>query len=292
MRATHAPGALPDDLDRPVVVVGAPRCGTTFLATLLGCHPDLAVAHEPRLTWRYGNDRKSDLLTAVDARPEVRAHIRRNLASFVHAQSSTRLVEKTPSNSLRLDFVDAVLPDARYVHVIRDGRDAVASIVQRWRGEGKTKDSAVERHRLLARAREASPRQWLLYAGEAVRRLLPESRLAPPLWGPRLPGMAALVNEIGVLGVAALQWRTCIERARWFGRHFGSRYMEVRLEDLSAEVIAQVVTFAELPDEAVFQHEFSARFRPSGASRHMLTADEHDVVEAWIATTQASLGYQ
>ena len=37
------------------------------------------------------------------------------------------MVEKTCANTLRLPFVDKVLPEARYLHIVRDGVDVVAS---------------------------------------------------------------------------------------------------------------------------------------------------------------------
>lgn len=294
MQPTALVSDIRDVLDRPIVVVGAPRCGTTFLARLLGLLPELAVAHEPRLAWKYGNHRRSDMLTAADARPEVRAHIRQHLASVVERQDGRRLVEKTPSNSLRLDFVDAVLPDARYIHVIRDGRDAVASIVERWNTEGKTSDPGVERQRLITRAREATWRQRVLFAGEALRRLMPASRHTPPLWGPRLPAMSATVSEIGIVGVAALQWRTCVEHALAYGRQqLGSRYIEVRYEDLGVDDVERIRRFAELPDDDRLVRQFQERFQaPAARSRDLLSADDHSTVQSWIQATQQFLGYQ
>ena len=70
-------------LDRPIVVVGAPRSGTTLMGELLSAHPALAHVEEPRLTWRYGNDAKSDMLGPEDARPEVCQFIRQRFAATV-----------------------------------------------------------------------------------------------------------------------------------------------------------------------------------------------------------------
>src|SRR5699024_6585477 len=42
------------------------------------------------------------------------------------------LVEKTVSNALRPDFVERVLPGARYILLIRDGRDVVESSYRMW----------------------------------------------------------------------------------------------------------------------------------------------------------------
>ncbi len=42
------------------------------------------------------------------------------------------VVEKTCATSLRVEFVRAVLPDAKYVFITRDGLDAAASAMERW----------------------------------------------------------------------------------------------------------------------------------------------------------------
>ncbi|MDQ6840024.1 MAG: sulfotransferase, partial [Actinomycetota bacterium] len=49
---------------QPVIVLGAPRSGTTLLASILSAHSQVTVVGEPRLVWRYGNDSRSDQLRA------------------------------------------------------------------------------------------------------------------------------------------------------------------------------------------------------------------------------------
>lgn len=43
-----------------------------------------------------------------------------------------RLVEKTPKNALRVPFVDTVFPDARYVHLVRQPHEEIASMIEAW----------------------------------------------------------------------------------------------------------------------------------------------------------------
>ena len=44
-----------------------------------------------------------------------------------------RLLEKTPKNSLRVPFLAAVFPDARFVYLYRDPRETVSSMLDAWR---------------------------------------------------------------------------------------------------------------------------------------------------------------
>ena len=78
-------------LDRPIVILGAPRSGTTFLARLLESHPDTARVREARLAWRYGNDGRSDELRPEHALPDVIAHIRAHFAALATELGGGRL---------------------------------------------------------------------------------------------------------------------------------------------------------------------------------------------------------
>ena len=80
----------------PVIILGAPRSGTTMLATLFEQHPDVTVVREPRLVWRFGNDRRSDELRPEHATPKVVAHIHSTFDARL-LPGRRQLVEKTPA---------------------------------------------------------------------------------------------------------------------------------------------------------------------------------------------------
>ena len=142
-------------LHQPIVVIGAPRSGTTFLGQLLRAHPAVCYLEEPRLTWRYGNDRKSDMLRPDDARPAVCRYIRETFSKRVETSGKQRLAEKTPSNALRMGFVDRVLPGCRFVHITRHGIDSVISIHRHWQdyagGVTRIKPGRIRPHRKVRR---------------------------------------------------------------------------------------------------------------------------------------------
>jgi len=281
-------------LARPVLIVGSPRSGTATIAGMLRAHPDVAYLREPRLVWRFGNDDRSDMLEPSDARPEVIAHIRKAFAAMVRGQNGSRMVEKTPSNALRIPFVDAVLPDCRVVHVIRNGPDAIVAIRRKWLETPHGASTVRQKDRVRRHLREMDWRQMSSYAKEASRQFLPAS-LAPVLgrrtWGPRLPGIDALVRELDLLEVCALQWRTCVERACHFGRMLGSdRYLEVRLEEMTVDTAKAIAVFCDLDHPAVVDG-FSRQYDP-----HMIVSrgDAIDSAErarimAWIEPTIAYL---
>lgn len=287
--------SLPEKpLDRPIIVVGSPRSGTTLLGDLLEAHPALAYMQEPRLLWRYGNDGKSDALRPDDARPEVCQHIRGKLARFVADSGRPRLLEKTPSNSLRLGFIDRVLPECRIVHIMRHGVQSVLSIRRFWEQYAGVRVKG----RIGRRFKELDWRRAPYYAREALHVLLPRrlSRIAGrPVWGPRIPGIDGLVRDLDLLDVCCLQWRMCVEAACAYGRTLpDERYMECRLENMSPELLREVLEFAELDDAPELWERFEQRFDPTQPAGRLTGADPADIdrILAWTEPTLRWLGYE
>ena len=279
-------------LQRPIVIVGAPRSGTTMLGELLGAHPDLAHLQEPRLTWKYGNDRRCDMLRPEDARPNVRRHIRQAFAAAVLESGRPRLVEKTPSNSLRMGFVENVLPGCLFIHIVREGIESTLSIRRFWEQHAH----GVIPGKLLQRLREMSPRQIPFYAREFLRRAMPKplrGLARPAVWGPRVPGVEGLLGDLKLLEVCALQWRMCVEAARSYGSQLPSdRYLEIRLEELSSENLRSILRFCDLDDSPVVHRAFEQRFdaRQTRHNESEASAEDVEQVRRWIEPTQYWVG--
>jgi len=280
------------ELVAPIVILGAPRSGTTFLAELLGAHPDVARTREARLVWRFGNDRHTDELGPEAARPGVVEHIRGHFAHLVGEQGGGRLVEKTPANTVRPRFVDAVLPDACFVHITRDGWANVPSLGEFW-GRRATGLDAKQRSKVRRRLREAGLRQAPHYARELLSRGATRWSRRQPLYGPRLAGLQQVADELGVLAAAAFQWRECVSRAVEFGSQVGDgRYLEVKLELLDAASVERVLAFCGLEPASPVLDAFRAAYDPSAASRRPdLTAADRARVASFIEPTNAWLGY-
>ncbi len=282
--------SVPDELRQPIIIVGSPRSGTTLLGKLLRHHPDVTYLEEPRLVWRYGNDDKSDLLRARDARPEVVRYIQETFARRVREGSGKRLLEKTPSNALRLPFVDRVFPDAKFVHILRDGYQSVLSIRRFWQQHA----GGLPKAKLAERAKEISLRRAPYYAKEVLRRALPGRWGGQPIWGPRLPGIDALLRDLDLLEVCCLQWRMCVEAACLYGRSLPTdRYFECRLEDMSLELLREILAFARLEEAEQVSEAFHREFDPSQPSRRTPGADpaELEQIRQWIEPTTTWLGF-
>lgn len=122
----------------PIVVGGCGRSGTTLLQVILDAHPDLCCVqetsilhprklHVEKLSQRLKipPDRLRELARS-SARHGV--FVDRVFAEVCEREGAHGWAEKSPRNVRRLDYIFEHFPRARFVHVIRDGRDSVCSL--------------------------------------------------------------------------------------------------------------------------------------------------------------------
>jgi hypothetical protein len=233
------------------------------------------------------------MLLREDARPEVKSFIRSAFSEETRAAGKLRFVEKSPHNALRVDFVRAVYPNAKIVHIIRDGRESAVSIRDYW----QRFSGGLVRAQMRQRIGEIDWRRAPYYAKEVLRRVLPESFspvVGPRLWGPQIPGLAQLTQELELIEVCAIQWRTCVEAACHQGRRLaGDQYMECRLEDFSQDLIREVLRFCDLSDADEVWREYEDRFKQERQGSRQGQASDEDMQRMmdWIAPTLSWLGY-
>ena len=145
---------VPPRFLRPLVIVAAPRSGSTLLFELLSRHPDLwslpdeshgEIENVPGLSPRE-RDYESNALSAADLTPERRDNLLRNFTlqiangrneSFLtlpenRRPEQIRFLEKTPKNALRIPFFNALFPDAQYIFLYRDAAENLGSMLDAW----------------------------------------------------------------------------------------------------------------------------------------------------------------
>ena len=138
-------------------IVGSARSGTTLLRLMFDTHPQLCVTREshfiPDLARRHGTgpvdaealcdellanrwyrrwQLDDDLVRAgltAPPRPDFAEALRRLYRCYADAQGKQRCGDKTPQYVRHLPLLAELLPEARFVHIIRDGRDVVASFL-------------------------------------------------------------------------------------------------------------------------------------------------------------------
>lgn len=130
-------------------VVGCQKSGTTWALRLLDAHPqllgcgethlldllaplfqDAANTYNRRQAQRVAEGRgeqihEDDVLAAL--RRLADGIFARRLAAAAEPATVTSVGEKTPEHARAIPLLERLFPGARYVHVIRDGRDAAVS---------------------------------------------------------------------------------------------------------------------------------------------------------------------
>lgn len=152
-----------DEINKRIFVVGCSRSGTTLLQVLLASHPDLTSFPETNFFWSATGGRRRILARfglPTGLEPKAIRHtldllkldqgeysVPRFFATFGSAvdeyirildtqavrEGKSMWLEKTPLHVCRIDFIEKYVDDPVFVHIVRDGREVVASICDRAR---------------------------------------------------------------------------------------------------------------------------------------------------------------
>lgn len=147
------PAAGGDDLfERPLFIVSPPRSGSTLLFETLATAPGLYSPGDESHALIEGvpglapsaHGWASNRLQAADASPAVAAALRERFFRQLRDRDGhraspaapVRMLEKTPKNALRIPFLRALFPEARFVFLYRDPRQVLGSMIDGW-GSGQ-----------------------------------------------------------------------------------------------------------------------------------------------------------
>lgn len=163
------------------IIVASPRSGTTLLRLMLDAHPDLSIPSETHFIGALFNlqgdssslrenfyrivtkherwadfhlspkdfDDNLEKIEPFAVSDGIRCFFKLYAARF----NKKRWGDKTPPYILCMHDIQTLLPEARFIHLIRDGRDVALSMKDLWWGPGA--DMEGQASRWLWRIREA-----------------------------------------------------------------------------------------------------------------------------------------
>jgi hypothetical protein len=245
-------------VDRPVIILAAPRSGSTLLFETLAraadlwtiggeghdiiegikkLNPSSGMVASNRLTAEHADAKTAE---SVRARLVSKLRDRNGLHYDPYVAGLVRVLEKTPKNALRQPFLDRIYPDARYVFLYREPRQNISSIMEAWRAG----------HWVTYRNLDQWDGDWSL--------LLP-------------PGYQEM-RDRPLAEVAAFQWNSAnrfiiddldrIDRDRWTTISYQDLVEKPDVE------IGRLCAFADIPMDKELSHYLS---KPLPFSRYTLT---------------------
>jgi hypothetical protein len=138
----------------PIFIIGAPRSGTTLLRNLLYSHPNLFFRGETHfipdyyrafgdpqspaqarrlarrivnLDWMRRWEESFDA-DALARQPSYAGMIDCLFRQIAQKEGAARWGDKTPQNVLHVSTLLEIFPQAQFIHIVRDGRDAALSL--------------------------------------------------------------------------------------------------------------------------------------------------------------------
>ncbi len=144
----------------PVFIVGAERSGTTLMRVIMAAHSKISIAPEALIfdflydKYNKGSDvnseniqvvledlvnvdkfkdwgiSKAELEKEVEELDEINFKNIIQIPYIIYARNQGKVIwgDKNPLHSLKIEEIISVFPDARFIHIIRDGRDTVLSL--------------------------------------------------------------------------------------------------------------------------------------------------------------------
>ncbi|VXD23287.1 sulfotransferase family protein [Planktothrix paucivesiculata] len=144
-----------------VFLIGCSRSGTTLLQSLLAIHPDIASfpethifqylfanSYEPRrhalgLSSRHLKPKMEKFIKEELGRPELLKYLPHPLFKKLYAEKFIKILEiladeegkkivleKTPDHIYCLEKIEKYFPQAKFIHLLRNGADVVASLYE------------------------------------------------------------------------------------------------------------------------------------------------------------------
>ncbi len=143
-----------------VFIIGAPRSGTTWLQAMLAAHPSIcSTVDELKLFDFFTVPLEENWRNLLSLQKETRRG-RNGLAALwtdnefydflkeftgrVYTQvlatkpDATVLLDKTPGYSHHVEHIERLIPDAKFIHILRDGRDVAVSLMAAAQGWGRS----------------------------------------------------------------------------------------------------------------------------------------------------------
>lgn len=236
---------------QPIFIIGAPRSGTNILRDCLSISDAIATwpCDEINYIWKYGNASfPTDQLSVSQLTPKIEKYIRSQFTKLSNNDNARFVLEKTCANCLRVDYINEIFPEAKYIYIYRDGIDCTASAIKRWKAKF---DLSYTLKKVSYVPKVDLPYYFFKFLKNRLFKLFSkEKRLA--FWGPNFDGMSELLKRHDSTMISAYQWEKCNQLALdSFAKIDSERVHTINYADLAEDpvkVISQITSYLELEE--------------------------------------------
>ena len=215
---------------QPIILLGAGRSGTKIVRDVLGTHSAIdQVPFDVNYIWRIGQKQDQDdlLLPNMLTEPNKRLIIKQ-FNKFT--SDAPILLEKTVSNSLRIPYVLEVFPNAKFVHLVRDGRDVSESVLRQW---GEVREISYLFKKLKTFPLVPAFSYLIDYGINWIKFALTNKGQDKYIWGVKYPGYREDLKTLSVLEVCAKQWKYCTDQCSSdLAKLPSEKQIEIKYEEL------------------------------------------------------------
>lgn len=220
---------MQNKLKAPIILLGNTRSGATMVQKLLAVHPQVASWYEPNPIWLYPDPRRRhDEFDASDATEKAKRYIRKQFLKYQENNGNCIVMEKTPQNILRVQYVREIFPEATYLFIVRNPFSFISSVEYKWQ-------KTVTGKGIVRRLKSTPLSQLHYYAYRYIRqqyskRILRQKYLS--IWGPRYRGIQEDLKTHDQLTVIARQWAIGSKKAEQYLADFeAGRVLRLKYED-------------------------------------------------------------
>jgi Sulfotransferase family len=235
------------DKVKTVFLIGSPRSGTTILENILNCHKNIVEFYEPYYLWeKYFSCKENDIWQKKHLNNKMAREIKKEFKLYRKKAGKPVVLDKSPTHSFNIEIINKIFPEAKWIHILRDGRDATLSIKKEWDKRRKIIQQK-NPFKLLKIAIDMLKRQsfWRYRLMAVFYELTSNSSINPLLyfnkarwkgkvgWGPRFLDWENYLRDHTTFEFNAMQWVKSVEAVKnsWSLLN-GKNKIEIRYEDL------------------------------------------------------------
>lgn len=210
-------------------IIGSPRSGTTILGNILSHHPKIAEWYEPYYLWeKYFPVDSNDIWQENKINQKAIKSIHKEFRIFREKAKKPIILDKSPYHAFNIKIINKIFPNAKWIHIIRDGRDVTLSIKKEWIRRSLIVNKRDFRGMFLLAFKMLQRQPFLRYKIMAIYHEIKYISLNPLMyfnksrwkgiaaWGPRFKDWEKYLQNYSLIEFNAMQWVKSVYAIRNF----------------------------------------------------------------------------